>query len=341
MSQEMGNESRTEAFRRNPNLEALIENLNNMLHKRVETELNQFDAPRLPLILVIGGPRSGTTLMMQWLAASGCFGYPSNLIARFYKVPYIGALIHEMLINPKYRYKNDFADIQPYTMRSSFKSDLGKTDGLAAPNVFWYFWRRFFDFNDCPYLDENKLESADSLGFVKELAAIESVFEKPFVMKGIIVNWNLDFINRLFGKILFIHVQRDPAFQMASILKARERFRGDRRLWWGFKPPEYGDLTLNTPEEEVAVQIHYTRNAIERSFSRIAEDRSLTVDYEQFCGNPKMIYALIGEKLNSQGYHLTDNHMEVTDFVNSNGPITADIKRLRMVYSALAHYPDH
>jgi hypothetical protein len=156
-------------------------------------------------------------------------------------------------------------------------------------------------------------------------------------MKGIIVNWNLDFINQLFGKILFIHVKRDPGFQMASILKARERFRGDRRLWWGFKPPEYGELTLNTPEEEVAAQIHYTRSAIERSFSRIADERSLTVDYEQFCGNPKMTYALIGEKLNSQGYHFSDNYEGGTGFVNSNGPDTADIKRLRTVYSALAH----
>jgi hypothetical protein len=237
MLQEMDNESRTDAFRRNPNLEALIEKLNDMLHRRVESELDRFEAPRFPLILVIGGPRSGTTLMMQWLAASGCFAYPSNLIARFYKAPYIGAMIHEMLLNPKYRYKNDFEDIQPYTIHSSFKSDLGKTEGLAAPNVFWYFWRRFFAFDDCPYLDESKRQSADVSGFVKELAAIESVFERPFAMKGIIINWNLDYINRLFRNMLFIHVRREPAYQMASILKAREQFRGDRRLWWGFKPP--------------------------------------------------------------------------------------------------------
>ncbi|MCG8048374.1 MAG: hypothetical protein JAZ17_13475, partial [Candidatus Thiodiazotropha endolucinida] len=62
MSQEMGNESRAEAFRRNPELESLIERLNNILQKSAEQELAQFKAPELPLVLVVGGPRSGTTL---------------------------------------------------------------------------------------------------------------------------------------------------------------------------------------------------------------------------------------------------------------------------------------
>ncbi|MEW8505077.1 MAG: sulfotransferase [Candidatus Thiodiazotropha sp.] len=335
MSQEMGNQSRTDTFRRNPELESLIEHLNNMLQSRAESELERFGSPELPLILVVGGPRSGTTLMMQWLAASGCFGYPSNLIARFYKAPYIGALIHEMLINPKYRYKNDFEDVHPYTINSSFSSDLGKTYGLAAPNVFWYFWRRFFDFNDCTYLDEEKQQSADKLNFVRELAAVESVFKKPFAMKGIIVNWNLEFIGQLFKKILFIHMRRTPAFQMHSILNARQRFRGNRDLWWGFKPPQYEALHLNTPEEEVAAQIHYTRSAINNSFDTLAVERHLTVDYEAFCEDPGAVYGMIKDKLNSQGYMLPANYQGQAGFANSNGPYTEGIKSLGAVYSGM------
>ncbi|MEW8525351.1 MAG: sulfotransferase [Candidatus Thiodiazotropha endolucinida] len=335
MSQEMGNESRAEAFRRNPELENLIERLNNILQRSAEQELAQFKAPELPLVLVVGGPRSGTTLMMQWLAASGCFGYPSNLIARFYKAPYIGALIHEMLVNPKYQYKHDFEDIRAYTMHSSFASDLGKTDGLAAPNVFWYFWRRFFDFDDCPYLDKSKQKTADTGNFIKELAALESAFAKPFAMKGIIVNWNLDFINRLFGKILFIHMRREPAYQMLSILKARERFRGDRRLWWGFKPPEYDALTLNTPEHEVAAQIRYTRQAIADSFEKMPSARWLSIDYERFCENPAMVYGLIRDRLAQQDYTIPECYMGKARFRNSNGSYSDAIKSLEAVYSGI------
>ncbi|MEW8038043.1 MAG: sulfotransferase [Candidatus Thiodiazotropha sp.] len=335
MSQEMGNEARTDAFRRNPDLESLIERLNSMLQSSAASELERFESPQLPLILVIGGPRSGTTLMMQWLAASGCFGYPSNLMARFYRAPYIGALIHEMLINPKYRYKDDFKDIAPYTMDSSFSSDLGKTEGLAAPNVFWYFWRRFFDFDDCTYLDEEKQQAADTLNFVRELAAVESVFGKPFAMKGIIVNWNLEFIDRLFSKLLLIHVRRNPAFQMHSILRARERFRGDRRLWWGFKPPQYDALDLDSPEQEVAAQIHYTRSAIDSSFESLADERHMTIDYERFCEDPGRFYELIEEKLRRQGYTLPGSYQGQTEFDNSNRTDTAAIKALEAVYSGM------
>ncbi|MBT2971817.1 MAG: sulfotransferase [Candidatus Thiodiazotropha sp. (ex Ctena orbiculata)] len=331
----MGNQSRTDAFRRNPYLESMIERLNSLLQSRADTELERFESPELPLILVIGGPRSGTTLMMQWLAASGYFGYPSNLLARFYKAPHIGALIHEMLINPKYQYKNDFMDIRPYTMHSSFSSDLGKTEGLAAPNVFWYFWRRFFDFNDCTYLDEEKRKSADTENFARELAAVESVFEKPFAMKGIIINWNLEFIDRLFRKVLFIHMRRNPAYQMLSILKARERFRGDRRLWWGFKPPQYDALNLRTPEEEVAAQIYYTRSAIDTGFDSVADERQLTVDYEQFCEDPGRFHALIKAKLSRQGYALPGSYQGQSGFDSSNGPYTDSVKSLEAVYSGM------
>ena len=37
------------------------------------------------VVLVVGGPRSGSTVMMQWLASSGVFAYPSNLLSRFYR----------------------------------------------------------------------------------------------------------------------------------------------------------------------------------------------------------------------------------------------------------------
>jgi hypothetical protein len=334
MTHELPNEERTELFRRNPHLESLLEQLNTILQGVSIEQLPQYDAPRYPIIFVVGGPRSGTTLIMQWLAASGLFGYPSNLLARFYQAPYIGALIHEMLFNPKLQYKNDFTDLKPYTLESSFNSDLGKTSGAAAPNVFWYFWRRFFDFGECPYLNQQQQRSADTKAFVKELAALESVFAKPFALKGIIVNWNLDFINRLFDKVLFIHVRRIPSYQMQSILRARERFRGDRQLWWGFKPPDFETLKLPTAEEQVAAQVFFTRKAIARSFGAISNERYLEVDYEQFCETPELIYQQIVERMMRQQFELPSQYTGTGGFKNSNGSYDREIAMLEQVYGA-------
>ncbi|MES9862392.1 MAG: sulfotransferase [Candidatus Thiodiazotropha sp. LLP2] len=330
MSYELRNEVRTEPFLRNPRLESLLEQLNGMLQC---VSIEQFEKPKYPIIFVVGGPRSGTTLMMQWLASSGLFGYPSNLLARFYRAPYIGAMIHQMLFNPDFQYKDDFADLNPYTLESSFTSDLGKTVGIAAPNVFWYFWRRFFDFNDCPYLNEQQQQKADTSSFVKELAAIESAFDRPFALKGIIANWNLDFIDTLFDKVLFVHMRRNPAYQMNSILNARERIRGDRKSWWGFKTPEFEKLEFSTPEEEVAAQIFFTRNAIAKSFSKISSDRWLEVDYEAFCLKPKQIYGELAIRLAEQDYSIPDQYPGPSSFTNSNGAYTDKIKLLENIYA--------
>ncbi|MCW4197565.1 MAG: sulfotransferase [Candidatus Thiodiazotropha lotti] len=332
MSYELRNEVRTEPFRRNDRLESLLQQLNEILHDASSKQSALFDSPKYPSIFIVGGPRSGTTLMMQWLASSGLFGYPSNLMARFYRAPYIGALIHEMMFNPDYQYKDDFSDLLPFTLKSRFESDLGKTIGASAPNVFWYFWRRFFKFADCPYLNEAQQQSADTASFVKELAAIESAFNKPFALKGIIVNWNLEFIDQLFEKALFIHVRREPAYQMKSILNARARFRGDRKLWWGFKTPEFEHLKFSSPEEEVAAQIFFTRRAISKSFDKISDNRWMNVDYEHFCTEPQQIYRELTAKLSSQQYELPSQYPGTPGFSNSNGPVSDEIEALNNVY---------
>ena len=327
---------RTERYRRNPELEALLERLNGLLAPAHESTTAGFIRPERPVVFIVGGPRSGTTLVMQWLAATGAFGYPSNLVARFFRTPYIGALIHEMVLNPRYAYRNDFIDVRPFDADSEFSSDLGKTVGLAAPNVFWYFWRRFFDFGECPHLDANARKRADDAGFVRDLAALEAAFERPFALKGLIANWDVDYIDSLFDRALFIHVRRSAPAQMASILSARTRFRGDRRLWWGFRPPEKDVLSrAATPEAEVAVQIHSTRRAIERAFATMHPARWLDIDYESFCEAPESAYALVRDRFTKQDALLPQEYRGPRRFSNNNTNYAAEYESLRTTFATV------
>ena len=66
-------------------------------------------SPSRPIVFVLGAPRSGTTLLTQWLAASGHFGVPSNLLARFYEAPYIGGLVQRLLTDPDLSYRDELA----------------------------------------------------------------------------------------------------------------------------------------------------------------------------------------------------------------------------------------
>lgn len=96
--------------------------------------------PQWPVSMIIGCPRSGTTLLLQFMAKTGNFAYPSNLLARFAYAPYIGILIQEMIFNKNYWHQNDFYDVES---DFEFSSDLGKSKGVLAPNEFFHFWRRF------------------------------------------------------------------------------------------------------------------------------------------------------------------------------------------------------
>lgn len=294
---------RTEHFKRNPALEEHIEFLNNLLLP-AETIADIPEKPQLPVILIMGNARSGTTLMSQWLAASEQFAYPSNLIARMHKNTYVAANIHRLLVDPLLNFRGEFSEIKPFDYDNSFQSDIGKTSGLAAPNVFWYFWRNYFPFGDISHLDDTQESLIDTEGFLRGLSGLEAGFGgRPVVMKGMIANWNIPLLDRMLPKVLFIHMKRSPYFNAQSILLARERFSGSRQDWWSFKPPEYDTLRKLSPIEQVAGQVYYTDKAVSDAGKTVDDARWLEIGYEQFCKHPKSFYDMIRAKIMRQSQY--------------------------------------
>lgn len=291
---------RLEIHRRDEKLEDILKEVNNLLYPIEEMLISSYKKYQYPIILIMGAARSGTTLLLQWLAESGYFAYPTNMLSRFYEAPYIGAKIQLMLI--KYDYNNEIS--KSFSDQVSYNSSLGKTKGALAPHEFWYFWRRFFKFREIHKLEDDDLENIDIKRFIAELAALEDVFNKPLVMKGMIVNWHIPFMDKILDKVLFIHVKREPLYQIQSLIQAREKYYGDRNIWYSFKPPEYTFLKDMNPYEQIAGQIYYTNKAIEEGFQKINQKKFLTVQYEDFCNSPVRVYDEIKNKFAKQGIEL-------------------------------------
>jgi hypothetical protein len=279
----------------------LLHRINELLALPETQALAQFTVPQHPLILIVGCARSGTTLLTQWLASLGCFGYPTNLLSRFYRAPYIGALIQQMLTDPELGVGDELCELQQSS--KSFSSELGKTKGALAPHEFWYFWRRFFPFGETQYLDEDTLTDVDLKPLLAELAAIESVFGKPLAMKGMIVNWNITFVNRLLPKALFLYIRRTPILNAQSLLESRKRFFGSIEKWYSFKPPEYETLKNLDPYAQVAGQVYFTNRAITEQLEVIDPARYLTVDYAEFCDSPGSLFQRLLDKLEGQQWN--------------------------------------
>jgi hypothetical protein len=304
-----------QTHRRNEKLEALLAELSSLLGP-VETKLlSSFDHPKYPPVFIVGMPRGGTTLLLQLLAQSGRFAYPTNLLSRFYAAPYVGARIQQLLTDPAYNFNDEFADC---ARPVSFESDLGKTQGILAPNEFWYFWRRFIPNKTLRHLSTEELAQVNEKEFVAELAAIEAAFDKPFVCKGLILQLNLPFLSSLFHKVLFIYVRRHPFYTIQSLLEAREKYFGDRQGWYSIKPPEYDTLREMKPIMQVAGQVYYTIQRIEAGLAQIGAERVLTIDYQSLCQNPAGFWAGLRQKLAGQQYELAGTYAGPAAFTSTN-----------------------
>ncbi len=306
----MDHSRRVGKHKRDQRFELLLEELNNELKSAQSTDVKPPPVNKYPILFIMGCARSGTTLFSQWLASLGHFCYPSNFISRFYKAPGIGAKIQKLMIDLDLKEEILSMDQR----RVHFNSELGKSKGWMQPHEFWYFWRRFFKFGDIQQLTEEQLGTIDIERFRAELAQIEEVFDRPLMLKGMILNWHVPYLYQFFNNSLFVHIQREPVANMQSLIRARESFFNSPETWYSFKPPEYPELKECSVEEQVAGQVYYTNQAVEQGLSAIPPENGLRVNYESFCNDPQEVYQQIFKKFEELGNTLDATYNGATSF---------------------------
>lgn len=243
----------------------------------------------------MGPLRSGTTLFTQWLANTGLVAYPSNLLSRFYQAPIIGAKIQLLLTDQRYNFRDELGE---FVQQTEYSSENGKTKGVLAPNEFWYFWRRFLPENGRDVWSDDELrESMATETMLAELAGIMDVFQKPFAAKGMLFNYNIPFLDSIFDKVIFVQMKRDPVTNVASVLEARKRQFGSEEAWYSFKIPEYNSLKDFDPVTQASGQVHYINQAVSTGMAKVAEQKKIVVQYEDFCQDPTLVFRELIEKI--------------------------------------------
>lgn len=286
---------RTASFSRNTALESLLKDINSNLWLSEKILLQQQGGLQHPVILVMGPPRSGTTLFMQWLANTGLVACPTNLLSRFYQAPIIGAKIQLLLTDPRFNFRDELGE---FVQQAEYRSENGKTKGVLAPNEFWYFWRQFLaNPGRDVWTDEELKQSMDTRTMLAELAGMMQVFQKPFAAKGMLFNYNIPFLDSVFDKVLFVHVRRDPVANVASVLDARKRQLGSEEAWYSFDIPEKADLLSLPPYEQALGQVNAINRAVEAGMENIQNPRKMFVQYENFCRAPERYFHTIMRKI--------------------------------------------
>lgn len=283
---------RTPEYRKDPKQEQRLKDLNALLAPLEERLISRFDKPRLPLVFIVGAPRSGSTLIAQVLAQTDVFSYVSNFAARFWMVPYVGMLIEEALGIRKTQ------DVQ------SFVSRFGVTEGWTGPHEFGYFWSLWFHFGETHKLGSKELAEIDGDTLQKELAALESVYNKPLFFKNLTCGMQMSFLAELFEKSIFVLCRRHPIYNMQSLLLSRGKVLGDKQYWFSLRPKEYPELLSLSLYEQIAGQIYYTLKDIEASSSSLSPVRFLQVKYDDLCSQPRAEVSRVVEAVRQMGVEM-------------------------------------
>lgn len=316
-------------FYKDTAVEQVWREVNDILYPLEERLVQTFRKPVNPIIFIAGLPRSGTTLLMQALIAAFEVGYISNLIARFWEAPYVGALLASDLRRRKKR------------EHIGFESELGATYGYDGPHEFGFFWQRWFPYNETHQPQEKDLQTADFDLLRKELAAIESVFNAPLAFKNpIVFNLNIEVLAKVLPKAVFVICQRDHIYIAQSLLLSRLKYHGRKDTWFSVKPKEYVKLKARPYPEQIAGQIYYTERRLQESLVNIPSSRYITVEYLDLCKDPvhelKRVQKLVeqnGGRLISTGY--TPKSFEPTNVQR------LDDKEFKRLSEALKLFYDH
>lgn len=316
-------------FEKNMELEKLLKKINNLLEPVEKEQLILGKDYSIPAILKIGAPRSGSTFFTQWICSTGIFSFPTNFLSRFYAAPYIGALIYEMLVNPKYNYKDEFFDI---SLDHGFKSDVGKTKGFNANHEFMYLWRHNFNIPEIPVDNETFMRGADFDSFNSELSLLHKVFGKPFIVKAHVVNWYLKSLSANINNAIYVHIPRNPVSTIRSLMKAALKTKGRLDVWASWKPKEYSILKEMDVYRRFAGQIYFIEKTILQDRKYLGA-RYLMFSYEDLCNNPEEIYYKVINKVNQFSKIKIEEPYNGKNRFNISNPKTEfDDKQIELAY---------
>lgn len=226
-----------------------------------------------PQLFILGLPRSGTTLIYQYLVHRLRVAYFTNGVGQFYLSPCLVTFIEHKLNGP---YKSDF------------KSEYGKVKGPTAPREAGSFWGRFFGLDN--YIEYSEMKLYDIHTLRNTLACIQIIFgDVPFVNKNVKHLLRIDAINKIFPNAYFIIVHRKLEDVAVSTLRGRYDNLSDPREWWSVKPPNFIVIKELDIFEQVGHQLISLQRQLEIDLLKIPASRVIRIAYDEFCDNPESI----------------------------------------------------
>lgn len=283
---------RTPEYDKDALAEEFLKRLNAFLIPLENELLQGCTAPKLPMSFIVGVPRCGSTLMMQLTTRAYDLGYPSNLLARFFMAPSVGAWL-QRLIHPVKSGR-----------RGSTVSTYGVTTYPEEPHEFGYFWTGHFRIGSVHELNEREFARVNKVRLLQQLASMERILARPLIFKSLNINFLVRFLFQCIPAPFFLYMRRDPYFLAESIYLARIARYGSADAWWSLRPRCYEELKKLDNHHQVAGQVWTVKRELERQLKDIPERNKIVIDYDRLCADPERALLEFAERISSLGFAL-------------------------------------
>jgi len=242
--------------------------------KPIERSLLAHDyESNFPLLLIVGPPRSGTSLVHQVLASCLDVGYFTNFNAMFRRSPLSAAKFFQKRFEPG---------------AITGENLYGNTSGFSGVNDAFHIWNRYLGIER--YDAMSSLDSSTAREMCQFFKAWTSITTKPLLNKN---NRNLactTLLAELLPKALFIGVRRNPLYVAQSLLQARQWVQGNRKTGWGLNSIDASTLEGEIGDiEAVCLQVAANEKLFDRQKEAVGSSRWTDVSYEAFCEAPQSV----------------------------------------------------
>lgn len=270
-------------------LRLIAKPLDALLHSQNQKLISKSDQTSAPVLLVVGAPRSGTTLVYQTLSRYLNVSFFSNLTSFFPRSAIAGTRMFGWLA------RSGSAD---------FHNFYGQTAGLGGPNDGFSIWNQWL--GEDRYVPRTDLTETEMSAMRKFFDAWCSTFGKPFLNKNNRNTACLDQLSRALPQAVFIVVRRNPLLVAQSLINARAQVQGDKSVGWGLHATDQaaGQDPL-AYVDDVCDQILQIERELDQQLENIPDSRIIEITYEGFCEAPAATLAAVaaavpGLSLNQQ-----------------------------------------
>ncbi len=233
--------------------------------------------PELPIVLVCGPARSGTSLTAQLLIRNLPVSFFDNLVSVFPRAPLtarrlLGQRLHRSLV--------------------AYRSYYGRTQGWGAPSDALNLWDRWLGRDRSRVPD--RLDERARI----EMSAFFGAFERetglPVVAKNNALNACAHLVAEALPTARFVCLQRSRDALALSLHRARMDIHGAATVPYGLTAREArcpGDAV-----EDICRQVLFHEQLAREQEARLGTERFMRVRYEDVCEDPRGFVESVGSR---------------------------------------------